>query len=147
MVKSFKRYFNSNGDNVGGMTIEKLYRYFNLVKLMNAKKIELDSVYLPVRSPSMDGSSHGTGPSDPTARAVQTADRIRKEFDDVQTEWALLRDEIDTWMYDQDVPEDIRMIVQYRFYNGYTWKQVSRALNPKQSEESSRMRFKRFFER
>jgi hypothetical protein len=128
------------------MTIEKLYRYFDLVKLMNAKKIELDSVYMPVRSPSMENAAHGgKNESDPTAKAVQTADRIRKEFEDVQVEWALLRDEIDNWMYDKDVPEDIRMIVQYRFYSGYTWKQVSNALNPKQSDESSRMRFKRFF--
>lgn len=129
------------------MTIEKLYRYFDLVKLMNAKKIELDSVYLPVRSPSMESAGHSTTASDPTAKAVQTADRIRKEFEDVQVEWALLRDEIDDWMYNKDVPEDIRMIVQYRFYNGYTWKQVSNALNPKQSSESSRIRFKRFFDK
>ncbi len=127
------------------MKIEKLYRYFNLVKLMNAKKIELDSVYMPVRSPSMENLGHSTMASDPTAKAVQTADRIRKEFEDVQLEWAMLRDEIDSWMSDSDVPDDIRMIVQYRFYNGYTWKQVSNALNPKQSHESARMRFKRYF--
>lgn len=106
-----------------GLTVKKLKYYLDLFEEMSAIQIQLDAVYNSYHSPIITGMPHGTTPSDPTVKALHTAERLQMKLRNLQEEVDAIDERIDSI-------EDIRLrnIVRLHFSGGLTWAATAKQL-------------------
>lgn len=104
-----------------GVTILDLKDYRHLQKEIRTIDEELEWIYFPVASPNGKTSgSRGSEPSDPTARAVRKAARLRER----RARLAAKVEAIDQWLVELE-DHQLAAICRARYVLGRSWAEVS----------------------
>lgn len=104
-----------------GVTILDLKDYRHLVKEIRTIDEELEWIYFPVASPNGKTSgSRGSEPSDPTARAVRKAARLKERRARLQAKV----EAIDWWLLNLE-DHQLAAICRERYVLGKSWAEVS----------------------
>ena len=124
-----------------GVTILDLKDYRHLQKEIRTIDEELEWIYFPVSSPNGKTSgSRGSEPSDPTARAVRKAARLKER----RARLAAKVDAIDWWLLNLE-DHQLAAICRARYVLGRTWSEISLEICGSGSEATSRSIVRRHF--
>ena len=124
-----------------GVTILDLKDYRHLLKEIRTIDEELEWIYFPVSSPNGKTSgSHGSEPSDPTARAVRKAARLKERRARLQAKV----EAIDWWLLNLE-DHQLAAICRAHYVLGRTWPEISWEICGSSSPSTARMIVVRHF--
>ena len=124
-----------------GVTILDLKDYRHLQKEIRTIDEELEWIYYPVASPNGKTSgSRVSEPSDPTARAVRKAARLKERRARLQAKV----EAIDWWLLNLE-DHQLAAICRARYVLGRTWSEISLEICGSGSEATSRSIVRRHF--
>ena len=124
-----------------GVTILDLKDYRHLQKEIRTIDEELEWTYYPVASPNGKTSgSRGSEPSDPTARAVRKAARLKERRARLQAKV----EAIDWWLLNLE-DHQLAAICRARYVLGRPWSEISMEICGSGSEATSRSIVRRYF--
>ena len=124
-----------------GVTILDLKDYRHLLKEIRTIDEELEWIYFPVSSPNGKTSgSRGSEPSDPTARAVRKAARLRER----RARLAKKIDDVDWWLAHLD-DHQLAAICRARYILGRQWSEISWEICGSDNISTARMIVTRHF--
>ena len=127
-----------------------------IAKLRSIKKLqnEIDDLermklhwYRPIKSPVSNGT-HSTTPSDPTASAVATIDRINAKIETIQQQLGAEIEEVLNWLYElpnEPSEIDLRRIIICHYIDGMSWETTTRHVLGYYGTESAKQRVYRWF--
>ena len=125
------------------MTIARLREVRSIRKEIDDLERLRETLYFPISSPTFS-EFHGTSPSDPTARAFDSLQRLDEQID---KSVAKLREEVcavNEWL-DTIEDSELRRIIICHYLTGMTWEQTTRHVLGYYGTDSARMRVYRYF--
>lgn len=127
------------------ITLEDLENYYSMAANEQAIQNEIDALYKTVvHSPNLDGMPHGSGTSDPTAKAVEHKMELEEKLREKHGELVAKREEINDWL--GNVEDDkIEAIVRLRYLQRHSWKYVAEHVYGYASDNTPQMAVTRYF--
>ena len=132
------------------MTIELLEQYRGIAANIEALKMQIDSLYVPVTSPNgrQNTGSFSSTPGDPTEQSVMKILDMQEELSRELAQQVELLTEITNWMREagENDPEVVALI-RFHYMAGLSWKQTSKKVYGYNDYYRARKRVFRYFGR
>lgn len=126
------------------MTIDILEQLYGLTSNIDAISEEIDTLYIPVRSPV--GNSHGSEPSNPTERSALRIIQLKEMLEADKQKQIELLEEIEHWL--QTVKEsEIVSIIRWHYILHYNWKMTNMKVYGYPDYHYARRQVHRYFEK
>lgn len=128
------------------MTIDDLRKVRAMKRNAEIIAEELNALYFPYKSPfapRSEGQNPNRG-SDPTPRAVERIDAMRKKLEEAMNEYTAKVYEVEEWLMTVDDMEVI-CIIRTHYILRKSWKETAKIVYGYASREAPRKRIERFF--
>jgi hypothetical protein len=130
------------------MNKQTLYRLFNLPRIIEQKKLEIQRIQeqLDVKSPSLTGMPHAGGVHDKVGDGVVELVTKKEELEELVRGYLLEKAETEAWI---DAIEDlqVQLIFCYRFKEKMTWTEVADKMGGINTDDSCRKMVDRYLEK
>ena len=113
------------------MTIEELDKYRGVCANIEAIKMQIKSLYVPISSPNGKENigSFGNTPGNPTERAVNEIIRLQDDLSEQLKVQVDMLKEINEWMRDVSRSDpEIAALVRFHYIAGLSWKETARKM-------------------
>ena len=113
------------------MTIEQLDKYRGVCANVEAIKMQIKSLYVPISSPNGRENIGGFGntPGNPTERAVNEIIRLQDDLSEQLKVQVDMLKEINEWMRDVSRTDpEIAALVRFHYIAGLSWKETARRI-------------------
>lgn len=125
------------------MTIEELDAYHNLIQSIVVKEKQINLLrqsISSIKSPSLEGTPHGSGISDRTANAAIEITDLEERLSFQRK--AAKKSESDIRAFINAIDDDItRLVYKFRVLYGYSWQDVADTLGGYNTKGSVRNRY------
>ena len=126
------------------MTIDILEQLYGLTSNIDAISEEIDTLYIPVRSPI--GNNHSSEPGDPTGRSAMRIIQLKEMLEADKQKQIELLEQIEHWL--RTVREsEIVSIIRWHYILHYNWKMTNMKVYGYPDYHYARRQVHRYFEK